>query len=71
MRPEDYPPQEPFSENAQRYHDTVMQLGEGMVGEDIPYGDDPYQTVLMCPAAEPDGSLLAFMHGGGWTNGYK
>lgn len=71
MRPEDYPPQEPFSENAQRYHDTVMQLGEGMVGEDIPYGDDPYQTVMMFPAAEPDGSLLAFMHGGGWTNGYK
>lgn len=71
MRPEDYPPQEPFSENAQRYHDTVMRLGEGIVGEDISYGDDPYQTVLMFPAGEPDGSLLAFMHGGGWTNGYK
>ncbi|MEX2201293.1 MAG: alpha/beta hydrolase [Dongiaceae bacterium] len=71
MRPDEYPPQEPFSENAQRYHDEVMRRGEGVVGEELSYGDDPYQSILICPAADPDGSLLAFMHGGGWTNGYK
>lgn len=71
MRPDAYPPQEPFSENAQRYHETVMRLGEGIAGEELRYGEDPYQSILLCPAAEPNGTLLAFLHGGGWTNGYK
>jgi acetyl esterase/lipase len=71
MRPEDYPPQEPFSDPARRYHDEVMRQGAGIAGEDIAYGEDPYQRILVCPAKRPDGSLLAFLHGGGWTNGYK
>jgi acetyl esterase/lipase len=71
MHPDEYPPQEPFSENAQRYHDEVVRRGAGVAGEEISYGDDRYQAILICPAADPDGSLLAFIHGGGWTNGYK
>lgn len=71
MRPEDYPAQEPFSENAQRYHDAVTKLGDGVVGEDVRYGDDPYQSILLAMAPKPGGPLLAFLHGGGWTNGYK
>lgn len=39
--------------------------------EDIPYGPDPYQRVLIWRAAKPTGTLLAFLHGGGWTNGHK
>ncbi len=72
MRPEDYPAQEPFSEVAQRYHDTVTKLGSCTPpGEEIQVGEDPYQSLTVYPAAEPDGRILAFMHGGGWTNGYK
>jgi acetyl esterase/lipase len=71
MKPDDYPPQEPFTEVARTYHDTVTKLGDGIVGEELRYGDDPYQSIQLCPAADPDGNLLAFLHGGGWTNGYK
>ncbi len=72
MRPEDYPPQEPFSEVAERYHRTVMELGRNVAdGEEIQLGEDPYRSLTIYPAAEPDGRILAFMHGGGWTNGYK
>jgi arylformamidase len=71
MRPEDYPPQEPMSAMARSYHDEVMRRGAGVTGEEIAYGADPYQSILVCRAAKPDGNLLAVMHGGGWTNGYK
>ncbi|MEQ8652123.1 MAG: alpha/beta hydrolase [Kiloniellales bacterium] len=72
MRPSDYPPQEPFSEVAQRYHDTVTKLGARTPpGEEIQLGEDPYRSLVIYPSAAPDGRILAFMHGGGWTNGYK
>lgn len=67
-----YPPQEPLSGVGQAYHDKVMALGAHVaVGEDIPYGDDPYQRILIHRAARADSPVLAFIHGGGWTNGYK
>ena len=70
--PAAYPAQEPFSEVARAYHDRVMELGrEVHEGEVLPYGPDPYQQVLLYPAALSPGAVLAFMHGGGWTNGYK
>ncbi len=71
MRPDDYPPQEPFSEVARRYHDMVTRLGEGIMGAVFAYGDDPYQSLAIYAPKAPSGTVLAFVHGGGWTNGYK
>ncbi len=71
MRPEDYPAQEPLSDVAAAYQEECFRRGAGVTGEEIAYGDDPYQTIQIVPAAEPSGDVLAFIHGGGWTNGYK
>ncbi len=66
-----YPPQEPFSEIGGKYHIRCQELGTGIEGECFAYGDDPYQEIAVFPADTPNGSVVAFMHGGGWTNGYK
>lgn len=66
-----YPPQEPFTEIGGKYHLRVQELGAGVVGQSFAYGEDPYQEVAVFPADNPDGRVVAFMHGGGWTNGYK
>ncbi len=71
MQPLDLLPQEPFSPQAQAYHDEVMRLGKGIAGEEVRYGADPYQSVVFYEAKNPNGTILAFVHGGGWTNGYK
>lgn len=71
MRLDKYPPQEPPSDNGRAYGDKVMQLGAGLQGTDQRYGEDPYQSLAVFRAPAPNGTLLAFMHGGGWTNGYK
>jgi arylformamidase len=72
MQIADYPPQEPFNPNAALYHDEVMRRGAnaGPLVESR-YGDTAYQSVAIFPAAKPDGRVFAFIHGGGWTNGYK
>jgi arylformamidase len=71
MRPEDYPPQEPFSEMGARYHAEVIRRGAGIDGTDFRYGDDPYQSLMVFRPQRPTGPVLLFFHGGGWTNGYK
>lgn len=72
MRPEDYPPQEPFSAFAQPYAAEVTARGAGVAPPvEVRYGDDPYQSIAVHAAPEPNGSVLAFVHGGGWTSGYK
>jgi arylformamidase len=71
MRVEDYPPQEPLSELGAAYHAEVMRRGAGLGGTDVPYGEDPYQRIALFVPNRPTGSVLAFLHGGGWTNGYK
>ncbi|HUT47746.1 MAG TPA: alpha/beta hydrolase [Alphaproteobacteria bacterium] len=71
MRPEDYPTQEPLSEFAQPYHDEVMRRAQDVEGIEAQYGGDPYQSILVYPAPEPNGDVLAFIHGGGWANGWK
>lgn len=71
MRPDDYPPQEPFTEFGARYNDEVTRLGVGVVGIDVVHGADPYQSVAFYPSATPRGDILCLIHGGGWTNGYK
>lgn len=71
MRPEDYPAQEPFTTIGAQYHDEVLRLAEGVEGEDIPLGEDPYRSVAVYRSAAPSGQVLCLIHGGGWTNGYK
>lgn len=66
-----YPPQEPFTEIGEKYHARVQALGAGVDGLAFAYGEDPYQEVAVFPAAAPTGLVVVFMHGGGWTNGYK
>jgi arylformamidase len=71
MQPDDYPSQEPFSEPARKYHDEVMRRGAQMRGEEVRYGADPYQSLCIYRASALGAPVLAFLHGGGWTNGYK
>lgn len=71
MRVEDYPPQEPFTEIGAQYHAEVLRRGAGITGRELSYGEDPYQSLAVFPAARPNGDVLVFMHGGGWTSGYK
>ncbi len=71
MKIEDYPAQEPPSALGATYQQRVLALGQGIEGEDIAYGADPYQSLSVFRAAKPSGDVLVFFHGGGWTNGYK
>jgi arylformamidase len=71
MDTEGYTPQEPFSEAAKAYHNEVIRRGRSVVGEEVRYGSDPYQSILICRPRAPNGTTLAVFHGGGWTNGYK
>jgi acetyl esterase/lipase len=71
MRPEEYPPQEPFSELGGKFHSEATRLGRGIVGKEFSCGADPYQSVAVFEAARPNGIVLLFFHGGAWTNGYK
>jgi acetyl esterase/lipase len=71
MRPQDYPPQDPVSEFAQAYTDDLINRIDRNAGDNYFYGDDPYQSIALFRPARPNGTIFAFMHGGGWTNGYK
>ena len=71
MRESDYPPQEPLSDFARPYRDACVERSTGISFGEIAYGDDPYQRVAIYPAPRPNGTVLAFVHGGGWTSGYK
>jgi acetyl esterase/lipase len=71
MRPEDYPPQEPVSAFAQTYTEDLLGRVDFDSGENCFYGSDPYQSIALFRPKRPSGVILAFMHGGGWTNGYK
>lgn len=72
MRVEDYPPQEPFSDFAKAYVEEVTRRGADVTPTaEVQYGADPYQSIAIHSAPEPTGDVLAFVHGGGWTSGYK
>jgi hypothetical protein len=68
---EDYPPQESLSAAGQVYAAEVMRRGTGVAAEDHSYGPDPYQSVALSLPKKPNGTVLAVVHGGGWTSGYK
>ena len=71
MKIADYPPQEPLSPLGRAYHERAMTKGEGVVGRESCYGDDPCCQLAVHAAAEPSGDVLVFFHGGGWTSGWK
>lgn len=72
MRIELYSSQEPLSDAGQRYGENCLAKGEGVEPTlEIAYGEDPYQTLSVFRSPIPDGRVLAFIHGGGWTSGYK
>ena len=71
MKPEDYPEQDEVSEFARAYVNKITKLGSSVSGEDVMYGSNPYQSIgIHCPK-NPSGSVFMFIHGGGWTTGYK
>jgi len=71
MKLQDYPPQEPLSPAGAAYGAECWARGEGIAGDEFAFGADPYQRLIVFRAAEPDGRVLLFWHGGGWTSGYK
>lgn len=74
MRIEDYPPQEPPTDTLLFLHGRLMALAENIVGDEQSYGTadaDPSQSLIVYPCSQPNSPVLIFMHGGGWTNGYK
>jgi arylformamidase len=71
MRIEDYPPQDPVAPQAVAYREACMSGSFGVPFGEITFGPDPHQSVAIYPAPRPGGRLFAFIHGGGWTSGYK
>lgn len=73
MRPDEYPPQEPFSKYAKAYHaEVTRRAGDNAnLGKEFRYGENPYNGVAVYESERPTGDVLCFIHGGGWTNGYK
>jgi acetyl esterase/lipase len=71
MRREDYPPQEPLSEAGEAYGAECWRRSEPVAFDEYAFGPDPYQRLLVAKAGHPDGRVLLFWHGGGWTSGYK
>ncbi len=66
-----YPPQEPLSEAGGKYAAECLRRGAGLACIEASYGTDPYQSLSIFPAERPDGRVLVFWHGGGWTSGYR
>ncbi len=72
MRIEDYPPQEALSELGRKYHEECLRRGAGVEPDlEFAYGDDPYQAVSLFKTEGTRPPLFIFIHGGGWTGGYK
>jgi acetyl esterase/lipase len=72
MRLDEYPPQEPLSARGQPYSRDLWVRSEGVAYDEVRYGDDPYQRIaIVSPKSASNGAVLVFLHGGGWTGGYK
>jgi acetyl esterase/lipase len=71
MKLEDYPPQEPLSEAGAAYGAECWRRSDGIAFQEFAYDADPYQRLLVFAATRPNGTVLVFWHGGGWTSGYK
>jgi arylformamidase len=72
MRVDDYPPQEPLSDVGTTYRDECFRMSRGIEGIEQAYAEKhPCQGALVFRPRHANGSVLVWMHGGGWTNGYK
>jgi len=71
LKPTDYPAQEGMPAAAMGRRQEALRLGEGVEGEDCRYGEDLYQRIALFVPPRPNGTVLAYMHGGGWTSGFK
>jgi acetyl esterase/lipase len=71
MRAQDYPEQDATSAVAAPYRDACIAASFGVPFAEYRYGPNPYQSIAVYPAPNPTGELFAFIHGGGWTTGYK
>ena len=71
MKLREYPPQEPLSEAGEAYGAECWRRFASVAVEEFAFGPDPYQRLLVAKAGRPDGRVLLFWHGGGWTSGYK
>jgi len=71
MRREEYPPQAERNEQSAAYQVQADAMAKGVDGDDIAYGHDVYQRIALFRAPKPNGTILAFMHGGRWSYGYK
>ena len=71
MQPDQYPPQDKVSEFAKSYAAEVMRRDSRIKAEDILLGKNPYQSVGIHKPLNPCGPVFMFIHGGGWTTGYK
>jgi acetyl esterase/lipase len=71
MKLDDYPAQEPLSEAGEAYSAECWQRSSAVAFDEFAYGADPYQRLAVARPARPDGRVLLFWHGGGWTSGYK
>jgi acetyl esterase/lipase len=71
MRLQDYPEQEPASAASAGYREACMSGSFGVPFSEFNFGADPHQSIAIYPPAQPTGAAFAFIHGGGWTGGYK
>lgn len=71
MKLGEYPPQEALSEAGQAYSAECWRRGDGIAYQEVAFGADPYQRLAVFKPRQPDGRVLVFWHGGGWTSGYK
>jgi arylformamidase len=71
MQLDEYPMQEPLSAAGAAYGADCWRRSDGLAHSEIGYGADPYQRLMVFNPQQPDGRVLLFWHGGGWTSGYK
>jgi arylformamidase len=67
----DYPSQEGLPPAAIAYRQEALRLGAGVEGCDCRCGEDLYQRIALFIPPRPNGIVLGYMHGGGWTSGFK
>lgn len=66
-----YPPQEPLSDFAKPYAAEIETRALEIECTEVRLGENPYQSLSIYQPEVPNGKTLAFIHGGGWTSGYK
>lgn len=71
LRAEDYVQTEAIPPAAVAYRAEALRRSEGIEGIDCRYGEDIYQRIALFVPPRPNGTVLMYMHGGGWVSGFK